>query len=104
MEGNKFKVWISYFYFFAYCCAFLFFESALLAVVIRKSNGNFAFEVDFEPFRALLHPTLSNSIGHGMEFLNRHMSAKMFNDKESMQSLLEFLRVHSHMGKVCQST
>ncbi|KDO73800.1 hypothetical protein CISIN_1g003947mg [Citrus sinensis] len=65
----------------------------------RKSNGNFAFEVDFEPFRALPHPTLSNSIGHGMEFLNRHMSAKLFNDKESMQSLLEFLRVHSHMGK-----
>lgn len=65
-------------------------------------NGNFVLELDFEPFTASFpKPTLSKSIGNGVEFLNRHLSAKLFHDKESMLPLLEFLRVHCHKGKVC---
>lgn len=58
-------------------------------------------ELDFEPFNASFpRPTLNKSIGNGVEFLNRHLSAKLFHDKESMQPLLEFLRLHSYKGKV----
>lgn len=67
-----------------------------------STNGNFVLELDFEPFTASFpHPTLSKSIGNGVEFLNRHLSAKLFHDKESMHPLLEFLRVHCYKGKVC---
>ncbi|KAM5547120.1 sucrose synthase [Rosa sericea] len=63
-------------------------------------NGNFVLELDFEPFNASFpKPTLSKSIGNGVEFLNRHLSAKLFHDKESMHPLLEFLRVHCYKGK-----
>lgn len=66
-----------------------------------SSNGNFVLELDFEPFSASFpRPTLSKSIGNGVEFLNRHLSAKLFHDKESMHPLLEFLKVHCYKGKV----
>jgi sucrose synthase len=69
-------------------------------LVDGSSNGNFVLELDFEPFTASSpRPTLSKSIGNGVEFLNRHLSAKLFHDKESMHPLLEFLRVHSLKGK-----
>ncbi|GMH16594.1 hypothetical protein Nepgr_018435 [Nepenthes gracilis] len=63
-------------------------------------NGNFVLELDFEPFTASFpRPTLSKSIGNGVEFLNRHLSAKMFHDKESMHPLLDFLRTHHYKGQ-----
>ncbi|GLT85667.1 hypothetical protein SLE2022_038500 [Rubroshorea leprosula] len=63
-------------------------------------NGNFVLELDFEPFNATFpRPTLEKYIGDGVEFLNRHLSAKLFHDKESLHPLLEFLRVHCHKGK-----
>lgn len=66
-----------------------------------RSNGNFVLELDFEPFTASFpKPTLTKSIGNGVEFLNRHLSAKMFHDKESMTPLLDFLRMHHYKGKV----
>ena len=67
----------------------------------NRLNGNFVLELDFEPFTASFpRPTLSKSIGNGVEFLNRHLSAKMFHDKESMHPLLDFLRMHHYKGKV----
>lgn len=69
-------------------------------LVNGTSNDNFVLELDFEPFTASFpKPTLTKSIGNGVEFLNRHLSAKMFHDKESMTPLLEFLRVHHFKGK-----
>ncbi|KAK4747009.1 hypothetical protein SAY87_026046 [Trapa incisa] len=69
-------------------------------LVDGSSNGNFTLELDFEPFNASFpRPTLNKSIGNGVEFLNRHLSAKLFHDKESLHPLLEFLQVHSHKGK-----
>lgn len=69
-------------------------------LVDGSCNGNFVLELDFEPFTASVpRPTLSKSIGNGVEFLNRHLSAKMFHDKDSMQPLLDFLRTHQYKGK-----
>ncbi|KAJ6809549.1 sucrose synthase 2 [Iris pallida] len=63
------------------------------------SKENFVLEVDFEPFNASFpQPSLSKSIGNGGQFLNRHLSSKLFHDKESMYPLLNFLRVHSYKG------
>ncbi|KAG8487598.1 hypothetical protein CXB51_018125 [Gossypium anomalum] len=61
-----------------------------------SANGNFVLELDFEPFNASFpRPTLSNSIGNGSEFLNRHLSATLFHDdSENMHHLLEFLKLH----------
>ncbi|KAK9947939.1 hypothetical protein M0R45_003534 [Rubus argutus] len=66
-----------------------------------SANGKFVLELDFEPFNASVpKPNLSKSIGNGVEFLNRHLSAKLFTEPESMHpELLEFLRLHSHEGK-----
>ncbi|CAA3021881.1 sucrose synthase [Olea europaea subsp. europaea] len=64
------------------------------------SNGNFILELDFEPFTASFpRPTLTKSIGNGVEFLNRHLSAKMFHDRDSLTPLLDFLRMHHYKGK-----
>ncbi|KAJ4832381.1 hypothetical protein Tsubulata_022319 [Turnera subulata] len=69
-------------------------------LVDGSTNGNFVLELDFEPFNASFpRPTLSKYIGNGVEFLNRHLSAKLFHDKESLHPLLEFLKVHCHKGK-----
>lgn len=66
-----------------------------------RSNENFVLELDFAPFTASFpRPTLTKSIGNGVEFLNRHLSAKMFHGKDSMHPLLEFLRLHNYNGKV----
>nr|AEN79500.1 sucrose synthase 1 [Phelipanche ramosa] len=69
-------------------------------LVNGAANGNFVLELDFEPFTASFpKPTLTKSIGNGVEFLNRHLSAKMFHDRESMTPLLDFPRMHSYKGK-----
>lgn len=66
----------------------------------ETSNDNFTLELDFEPFTSSLRrPTLTKSIGNGAEFLNRHLSAKMFNENDSMHPLLDFLRSHQYKGK-----
>lgn len=59
------------------------------------------FELDFEPFNAFFpKPTLNKSIGNGMEYLNHHISSKLFNEKDSKAQLLEFLQARSHNGQV----
>lgn len=63
------------------------------------NNDNFVLELDFEPFNASFpKPSLSKSIGNGVQFLNRHLSSKLFHDKESMYPLLNFLRAHNYKG------
>ncbi|KAH6818403.1 sucrose synthase 4 [Perilla frutescens var. frutescens] len=69
-------------------------------LVNGTANGNFVLELDFAPFTASFpKPTLTKSIGNGVEFLNRHLSAKMFHDRDSMTPLLDFLRMHNYNGK-----
>lgn len=68
--------------------------------LVDGSDTNFILELDFEPFNASFpRPSLSKSIGNGVEFLNKHLSSKMFNDKESVYPLLVFLRSHNHKGQ-----
>ncbi|OIV98343.1 hypothetical protein TanjilG_16670 [Lupinus angustifolius] len=69
-------------------------------VVDGSSDGKFVLELDFEPFNASFpKPALNKSIGNGVEFLNRHLSAKLFHDRESLNLLLEFLKLHSYNGQ-----
>ncbi|KAH7655337.1 sucrose synthase protein [Dioscorea alata] len=70
-------------------------------LVDEGHKNNYMLELDFEPFNASFpRPSLSKSIGNGVQFLNRHLSSKLFHDKESMQPLLDFLRAHSYKGTV----
>ncbi|XP_072994916.1 sucrose synthase 1-like [Typha latifolia] len=67
--------------------------------LVEESQSNFTLELDFEPFNASFpRPSLSKSIGNGVQFLNRHLSSKLFQDKESMYPLLNFLRQHNYNG------
>ncbi|KAG8386565.1 hypothetical protein BUALT_Bualt03G0161600 [Buddleja alternifolia] len=57
-------------------------------------------ELDFKPFTASTpNQTLSSSIGNGLQFLNRLIASKMFNEKEILQHLLDFLRSHNYKGQ-----
>nr|AHM02468.1 sucrose synthase [Lilium davidii var. unicolor] len=68
-------------------------------LVDGSSQSNYVLELDFEPFNAHVpRPSLSKSIGNGVQFLNRHLSSKLFHDKESMYPLLNFLREHNYKG------
>ena len=58
-------------------------------------------EVDLSPFeRGFPKLTESRSIGQGVTFLNRHLSAKIFShEDEGKERLLDFLRTHQVRGK-----
>ncbi|MFW6358665.1 MAG: sucrose synthase, partial [Chroococcales cyanobacterium] len=60
------------------------------------------FEIDFEPFYDY-SPTIRDpkNIGKGVEFLNRFLSSKLFQDpKEWLSALYNFLSLHSYQGIV----
>ncbi|KAJ6940925.1 sucrose synthase 2 [Populus alba x Populus x berolinensis] len=62
-------------------------------------NDPYVLELDFEPFNAAFpRPTRSSSIGNGVQFLNRHLSSNMFRNKDTLEPLLDFLRVHKYKG------
>ncbi|XP_020099105.1 sucrose synthase 1 isoform X2 [Ananas comosus] len=67
--------------------------------LVNGSESNFELELDFEPFNASFpRPSQSKSIGNGVQFLNRHLSSKLFQDKDCMYPLLNFLRAHNYKG------
>lgn len=66
-----------------------------------RDNNRYILELDFEPFNATFpRPNRSSSIGNGVQFLNRHLSSSMFRSKDSLEPLLDFLRVHKYKGQV----
>ncbi|XP_073314494.1 sucrose synthase 2-like [Primulina huaijiensis] len=68
-------------------------------LVDGKQDDPYVLELDFEPFNATFpRPTRSSAIGNGVQFLNRHLSSLLFRNKESLEPLLDFLRVHNHKG------
>jgi len=68
--------------------------------VTESVKDNYVLELDLEPFNASFpRPTRPSSIGSGVQFLNRHLSSRLFHDKESMQPLLDFLRAHNYRGQ-----
>ncbi|KAI9080352.1 hypothetical protein K1719_037746 [Acacia pycnantha] len=68
-------------------------------LVDETISNHFVLEVDFEPFNETFpRPTRSSSIGNGVQFLNRHLSSKMFHNRDSMEPLLNFLRAYTYKG------
>ncbi len=76
--------------------------SEFLAFKERLANGipdsEWTLEVDLEPFsREFYKLHESESIGRGVEFLNRRLSSQLFEDLEKGgQRLLDFLSVHKY--------
>eukprot|EP00245_Coleochaete_scutata_P002204 TRINITY_DN12892_c0_g1_i2.p1 TRINITY_DN12892_c0_g1~~TRINITY_DN12892_c0_g1_i2.p1 ORF type:complete len:860 (+),score=151.07 TRINITY_DN12892_c0_g1_i2:306-2885(+) len=61
----------------------------------------YPLELDFGPFNeSLPHLTRPQSIGNGVQFLNRHLSSRLFRDPAGMQPLFEFLRLHKYHGEM----
>lgn len=70
-------------------------------LVDGPNSDPFRLELDFEPFNANVpRPSRSSSIGNGVQFLNRHLSSVMFRNKDCLEPLLDFLRVHKYKGHV----
>lgn len=66
-----------------------------------RTDDHYVLELDFEPFtESVPRPTRSSSIGNGVQFLNRHLSSIMFRNKDCLEPLLNFLRMHKHKGLV----
>eukprot|EP00253_Pinus_taeda_P029445 PITA_29445 len=69
-------------------------------LVDESFKNNYVLELDLEPFNASFpRPTRPSSIGSGVQFLNRHLSSRLFHGKESMQPLLNFLLAHKYRGQ-----
>ncbi|MBU0729140.1 MAG: sucrose synthase [Proteobacteria bacterium] len=66
----------------------------------RDTNDDWTLEIDFDPFeRGFPKLREKRSIGSGVEYLNRHLSSRLFDDLgKGDKHLLEFLQVHSHKG------
>ena len=77
---------------------YLAFKERLLTGV---SQPEWTLEIDLEPFsREFYKLQESNSIGSGVEFLNRRLSSKLFEDlNKGDKRLLDFLRVHQYRGQ-----
>jgi sucrose synthase len=65
------------------------------------SQSEWTLEIDLEPFsRDFYKLHEANSIGSGVEFLNRRLSSKLFEDLgKGDKRLLDFLRVHEYRGQ-----
>jgi sucrose synthase len=64
----------------------------------RTRGETWTLEIDLKPFsREFAKLQEVNSIGRGVEFLNRRLSSRLFEDQdEGADLLLDFLRVHSY--------
>jgi sucrose synthase len=75
---------------------FLYFKEQLING--NRDDWSWELEIDLEPFSRefpKMHET--RSIGRGVEFLNRRLSSRLFEDLgKGDQRLLDFLRVHSY--------
>ncbi len=66
----------------------------------QDNNNDWLLEIDLTPFeRGFPKLKESRSIGRGVEFLNRHLSSRLFADLgKGDKRLLNFLHVHKHRG------
>ncbi|CAN6468700.1 unnamed protein product [Victoria cruziana] len=68
---------------------------------VESFEENYVLELDFGPFNSSFpHPSQPSWIGNGVQFLNRHLSSRMFHDSSSMEPLFGFLRAHKYKGHV----
>jgi sucrose synthase len=65
---------------------------------VAPSNNNDILTLDFKPFYDKFPSIRSTkSIGRGVEYLNRYLSSKMFNEPEQLrQALFDFISVHKY--------
>ncbi len=63
-------------------------------------ESEWGLQIDLEPFeRGFPKMRENRSIGRGVEFLNRHLSARIFEDQGlGFKRLVDFLRLHKHRG------
>ena len=69
--------------------------------LVRGEAQPHVLEIDLQPFeRGFPRLSRSASIGRGVEFLNRHLSGRMFEgDRDGLKRLVEFLQVHQVGGR-----
>jgi sucrose synthase len=67
----------------------------------EEGPDDWVLEVDLAPFtRGFARPSEASFIGRGVEFLNRRLSSRLFEEQgKGDQRLLDFLRVHSYRGQ-----
>ncbi len=70
-------------------------------LVDENKSPEWTLEVDLEPFsREFLKPRESRSIGRGVEFLNRRLSSRLFEERgKGQQRMLDFLSMHAYRGQ-----
>jgi sucrose synthase len=70
-------------------------------LITGVNQPQWTLEIDLEPFsREFYKLQESDSIGSGVEFLNRRLSSKLFDDlNKGDKRLLDFLRVHQYRGQ-----
>ncbi len=68
---------------------------------VDGTEGGWMLEIDLQPFnREFPRMQQARSIGRGVEFLNRHLSSRLFQPLQGGdRRLLGFLRVHQHQGE-----
>ncbi len=78
-----------------------FLKSKERLVQIDGQEAPWVLEVDLSPFeRGFPKLSESRSIGQGVTFLNRHLSARIFSqEKKGKERLFDFLRVHEVRGQ-----
>ncbi len=78
--------------------AFLAFKERL---VETENYDPYPLEIDLKPFeRGFPKLRKVRSIGRGVEFLNRHLSGRLFDRQNGgPEQLFAFLKVHSHQGR-----
>jgi sucrose synthase len=66
-----------------------------------SSEDDWILSLDLEPFsRELPKLRETRSIGRGVEFLNRHLSSRLFQQQgRGAELMLDFLRVHNYRGQ-----
>lgn len=67
----------------------------------NRADDEWVLEVDLSAFnREFPRLQEARSIGRGVEFLNRHLSSRLFRHADqSSRSLLDFLRMHQYQGR-----
>ena len=70
-------------------------------LVEGNETAEWMLEVDLEPFsREFLKPHEARSIGRGVEFLNRRLSSRLFEEQgKGQQRMLDFLSMHAYRGQ-----
>lgn len=70
-------------------------------LVLKDQYGNHPLRIDFLPFYDF-SPTIrySKAIGNGIQFLNRFLSSKIFNNPQEWNAkLFDFLKLHKYRGQ-----